>query len=87
MEVKVSTKRALTILALAMVLTMLPIKTFAAASEELSNQTQILYNSQNGLPTSESNAVCQTKDGYIWIGSYGGLLRYDGVRFTNFSKT
>ncbi|MEG0594606.1 MAG: two-component regulator propeller domain-containing protein [Christensenella sp.] len=87
MEVKVSTKLVLTILALAMVLTMFPIKTFAATSEELSNQTQILYDSQNGLPTSEANAVCQTKDGYIWIGSYGGLLRYDGVRFTNFSKT
>lgn len=86
MKRKLITKLTLGVLAFSMALMMMPIKTFAAQTEELSNQTQVLYNSQNGLPTSESNAVCQTKDGYIWIGSYGGLLRYDGVRFVNFSK-
>lgn len=40
-----------------------------------------LYNSTNGLPTSEANAIAQTSDGFIWIGSYGGLVRYDGYRF------
>lgn len=44
-----------------------------------------LYNERNGLPTGEANAVLQTSDGYIWIGSYGGLIRYDGTKFRNFS--
>lgn len=44
-----------------------------------------VYDADNGLPTGEANAVLQTKDGYIWIGSYGGLIRYDGVSFKNFS--
>ncbi|MCD7954891.1 MAG: HD domain-containing protein [Lachnospiraceae bacterium] len=44
-----------------------------------------VYNESNGLDTGEANAVLQTSDGYIWIGSYGGLLRYDGVDFENFS--
>ena len=35
-----------------------------------------LYNDQNGLPTGEANTVLQTSDGYIWIGSYGGLIRH-----------
>lgn len=25
--------------------------------------------------------IAQTKDGYLWIGTEGGLLRFDGVRF------
>lgn len=44
-----------------------------------------VYNEQNGLPTSEANVVRQTSDGYIWIGSYGGLIRYDGTTFRNYS--
>ncbi len=44
-----------------------------------------VYNENNGLDTGEANAVLQTSDGYIWIASYGGLLRYDGRTFENFS--
>lgn len=44
-----------------------------------------VYNERNGLPTGEANAVLQTADGYIWIGSYGGLIRYDGTNFRNYS--
>ncbi len=44
-----------------------------------------VYNEQNGLPTGEANVVLQTADGYIWIGGYGGLIRYDGSSFRNFS--
>ena len=35
--------------------------------------------------TDEANAVLQTKDGYLWVGSYGGLLRFDGSKFHNLS--
>ena len=45
-----------------------------------------LYNDRNGLPTSEANVVIQSSDGYIWIGSYGGLVRYDGENFINYSE-
>lgn len=44
-----------------------------------------IYNEQNGLPTGEANTVVQTSDGYIWLGSYGGLIRYDGSSFRNYS--
>ena len=43
--------------------------------------TAVLYNNRNGLPTSEANAISQTDDGFIWIGSYAGLMRYDGNTF------
>ncbi len=41
----------------------------------------ILYDSTNGLPTSDANIVIQTSDGFIWIGNYSGLIRYDGNTF------
>ncbi len=47
----------------------------------------ILYDSTNGLPTSESNAIAQTSEGFIWIGSYSGLIRYDGNDFERLDST
>ncbi len=41
----------------------------------------VLYNNRNGLPTSEANDIVETSDGFIWIGSYSGLIRYDGNNF------
>ena len=41
----------------------------------------ILYDNTNGLPASEANDICQTEEGFIWIGSYSGLVRYDGHNF------
>ena len=46
-----------------------------------------LYNNTTGLPTSEANAIVQTEDGFIWIGSYGGLIRYDGNTFERMDST
>ncbi len=45
------------------------------------NFSAVLYNNPNGLPTSEANAIVQTSEGFLWIGSYAGLIRYDGNTF------
>jgi ligand-binding sensor domain-containing protein/signal transduction histidine kinase len=37
-----------------------------------------------GLPQNSVNAIAQTPDGYLWVGSRDGLARFDGVRFTVF---
>ena len=47
----------------------------------------VLYDGLNGLPTSEANAIVQTRDGFIWIGSYAGLIRYDGNTFERMDST
>ena len=47
----------------------------------------VLYNNSNGLPTSEANAITETNDGFIWIGSYAGLIRYDGNTFERMYST
>ena len=45
----------------------------------------VLYDNKSGLPTSDANAIAQTEEGFIWIGSYSGLIRYDGNTFVNLS--
>lgn len=52
---------------------------------DFSDYSTYLYNNSNGLPTSEANDIVQSKDGYIFIGSYSGLSFYDGVSFVRFS--
>jgi len=36
---------------------------------------------QDGVFTGAPRGIAQTKDGYLWIGTVGGLVRFDGVRF------
>ena len=47
----------------------------------------VLYDNTNGLPTSEANAIAETEEGFIWIGSYSGLIRYDGNTFERIDST
>ena len=49
--------------------------------------SEVLYDNTNGLPTSEANAIVETDDGFIWIGSYAGLIRYDGNTFERMDST
>src|SRR5450759_4347668 len=41
---------------------------------------------EQGLPQNKVTAVVQTRDGYLWVGAYNGLARFDGVRFTVFDE-
>lgn len=37
-----------------------------------------------GFPGSSVNTICQTRDGYLWLGTKDRLVRFDGVRFVSF---
>jgi signal transduction histidine kinase/ligand-binding sensor domain-containing protein len=39
---------------------------------------------ENGLPTNSTKVITQTHEGYLWIGTNGGLARFDGLKFTNY---
>lgn len=52
-----------------------------------SGYSSVLYDNQSGLPTSEANAIAETEEGFIWIGSYSGLIRYDGNTFERMDST
>jgi PAS domain S-box-containing protein len=52
--------------------------------------TQYVHNSwrvEDGLIQKNIMALQQTRDGYLWIGTMEGLLRFDGANFTLFDKT
>jgi signal transduction histidine kinase/ligand-binding sensor domain-containing protein len=36
------------------------------------------------FPFSSVRSLAQTKDGYLWLATYEGVFRFDGVRFTRF---
>lgn len=47
----------------------------------LAEFTQSVYDDSNGMDSAEVNDLYQSSDGYIWIATYGGVLRYDGSEF------
>ena len=42
------------------------------------------WQSEDGLPQNSVLALTQTRDGYLWMGTQGGLVRFDGAGFTVF---
>jgi ligand-binding sensor domain-containing protein len=42
------------------------------------------WKTEHGLPQSTVTSIEQSNDGYIWVGTFGGVARFDGVRFTIF---
>jgi ligand-binding sensor domain-containing protein/signal transduction histidine kinase len=49
-----------------------------------SSATSRIWRTQNGLPDQTVQAFAQTSDGYLWIATKGGLLRFDGAKFAIF---
>ena len=43
-----------------------------------------VWTADDGLPDSSVTAIAQTPDGYLWVGTYNGLTRFDGLRFITF---
>jgi ligand-binding sensor domain-containing protein/signal transduction histidine kinase len=43
-----------------------------------------VWDTENHLPNSSVTAITQTPDGYLWVGTYNGLARFDGLRFVTF---
>src|SRR5689334_3014626 len=40
------------------------------------------WESEDGLPENSGTCMAQTPDGYLWFGTFNGLVRFDGVKFT-----
>ena len=53
----------------------------ALAADINSEYMSVLYGEEDGLASAEINTIAQTDDGYIWVGAYSGLYRYNGAQF------
>ncbi len=49
-----------------------------------SDWTTRSWQTEDGLPQDSVNAIVQTRDGFLWVGTSAGLARFDGVRFRKF---
>lgn len=60
--------------------------------KQLSNHkklTQYILNTwttDDGLPSNTLLDVVQDKQGYLWMASYSGLIRFDGINFKTFNR-
>ena len=63
-------------------LALLPSPPPAGAQHRLDSWT-----TENGLPQNSVNDILQTRDGYLWLATHGGLVRFDGLRFVVFDRS
>lgn len=58
-----------------------------AAASVVDVSDEFLYQqhrSEDGLPQNSITAITQSPDGYLWLGTFNGVARFDGVRFVVF---
>jgi signal transduction histidine kinase/ligand-binding sensor domain-containing protein len=55
-------------------------------STALGNYGRQAWGLENGLPQNTVQALAQTKDGFVWLGTEAGLVRFDGNSFQVFDK-
>ena len=61
------------------------IATVSFAATTLSEGYSIrVWRTEDGLPQNTVTSAVQTRDGYLWFGTYSGLARFDGERFAVF---
>lgn len=57
------------------------------ARKAITQYSRRVWQTENGLPQNSVAAMVQSRDGYIWLGTQEGLVRFDGVRFTVFDRS
>jgi signal transduction histidine kinase/ligand-binding sensor domain-containing protein len=50
-------------------------------AKELSTYGRQTWQTESGLPQNTIHAILQTRDGYLWLGTEGGVVRFDGLKF------
>ena len=56
-------------------------------STVLANYARQAWVMENGLPQNTVTAVIQTRDGFVWLGTEVGLVRFDGNSFQLFDRS
>ncbi|MGV3599733.1 MAG: ATP-binding protein [Dyadobacter fermentans] len=56
-----------------------------ASGQEISDFTEQHYTSDNGLPQNSVMQLQRDKNGFIWMSTQGGVVRFDGTRFVTYN--
>jgi signal transduction histidine kinase/ligand-binding sensor domain-containing protein len=54
--------------------------------QNLKYLSQQSWSTEEGLPQSSVHSIVQTPDGYLWLATEGGLVRFDGFTFQTFNR-
>lgn len=58
-----------------------------AASLQAGEYSHRVWRTEDGLPQNRVQAIAETPEGYLWVGTSEGLARFDGVRFLIFDRS
>ena len=58
----------------------------AAPAKPISTFYREVWTTRQGLPHNQVNAMAQTPDGYLWLGTWEGVVRYDGLDFEVYNR-
>ena len=53
----------------------------------LNHYFQESWTTRQGLPHNTINSISQSEDGYLWIATWEGLVRFNGRQFRVFGRT
>ncbi len=59
---------------------------FGISGQEGGGLARQSWSTEQGLPQNSVHAILQTRDGFLWIATEGGLARFDGVNFRVFAQ-
>src|SRR5690349_5384409 len=69
-------------IAILFALLLAPATPAASLETQTSHWLITTWETDQGLPENSATAMVQTSDGYLWFGTFKGLVRFDGVNFT-----
>lgn len=72
-----------TLLVAAAIVVASAVNTYGAGPGMLSGHVVTSWTTNDGVPIGPVLAFAQDSDGYLWLGTTGGVVRFDGARFTN----
>ena len=78
----VNPSRALHVVLLALVVWVAAGRTGVAADSSSPTYALAVWAAEKGLPPGDVFAITQDLDGYLWLGTPTGLLRFDGSRYS-----
>src|SRR5271167_3691001 len=58
----------------------------ANSSASLRSEVLSTWTTEQGLPQNFVTSLAQTPDGFLWVGTMNGLVRFDGLHFRGFSQ-
>ncbi len=59
----------------------------AAGTRDLSDYTHDVWTTRDGLPHNTINDMAQSRDGYLWLATWEGLVRYNGNEFRVYDRS